>query len=63
MKNLIFIEYDQHTAECVCRFADEFAEMPKAVQLDVAQAAAERLGALVASLEAIIARDASAGNS
>ena len=56
MKTLIYIEHDPDTAETVCRFDDEFSEMPKAVQLDIAHDAAERLIALVASLEAIIAR-------
>lgn len=56
MKTLIYIEHDPDTAETVCRFADEFSEMPQAVQLDIAHAAAERLISLVGSLEAIIAR-------
>ena len=56
MKTLILVDYDSNTAETVCRFSDEFSELPKAVQLDVAKEVRQRLDDLVSSLEAIIAR-------
>lgn len=62
METLIFIDYDVDTAETVCRFADEFSELPRAQQLEVAEAARERMESLVAGLQAVIARSSS-GNS
>jgi hypothetical protein len=56
MKTLILVDYDSNTAETVCSFSDEFSELPKAVQLDVAKEVRQRLDDLVSSLEAIIAR-------
>lgn len=59
MKTLIFVDYDVDTAEAVCRFADEFSELPRAQQLEVAEAARERMESLVAGLQAVIARSSS----
>jgi len=61
METLIFIDYNEATGETLCRFSDDFSELPKAVQLDVANEVRQRFADLADSLEAIIAR-ASAGN-
>lgn len=62
MKTMIFVDYDPDTFETVCRFADEFSELPRAQQLELAEAARERMESLVAGLQAVIARSSS-GNS
>lgn len=62
MKTLIQVQYDPDTAETVCRFADAFSELPKAVQLDIANDVRERMEALAINLGALIDRPG-AGNS
>lgn len=62
MKTLIQVQYNLDTAETVCRFADEFSELPKAVQLDIANDVRERMEALAVNLQALIGRP-DAGNS
>ena len=59
MKTLIFVDHDVDTSETVCRFADEFSELPRAQQLEIAEAARERMESLVAGLQAVIARSSS----
>lgn len=56
MKTLIFVDYDADAADVVCRFADEFSELPREQQLEVAEAARMRMETLVAGLKAVIAR-------
>ncbi len=62
MKTIIYIEYDSNTAETRCRFADEFSEMSKNEQLEIAQSVVERMSTLASSLEAIIARSPSSNS-
>lgn len=62
MKTFIQVQYDTNTAETVCRFADEFSKLPKAIQLDIANDVRERMEALAVNLQALIDRPA-AGNS
>jgi hypothetical protein len=59
METFIHVKYDPDSAEVACEFADAFASLPVAVQLDVAKDAAQRLADLASSLEAIIARSSS----
>lgn len=62
MKTFIHIKYDKETGEVVCKFDDEFTQLSKDDQLDIAREAANRMDNLISSLEAIIARSPSSNS-
>jgi hypothetical protein len=59
MKELIFVSYDAKTGETSFRFADEFSDLTRQEQLEIAEATQERIQALIVNLQALIRRSSS----
>ena len=62
MQTFIQIKYNKETGEVVCKFDDKFTQLSKDDQLDIAREVANRMGNLISSLEAIIARSPSSNS-